>query len=95
MSATYEAGLKGLTSQQAALKQETERYEGDFRKLPEAERDLARLMRLTKVNDNIYTFLLQKHEEARITKAATISSTTVVDAATTPKLRSSPTGAKT
>src|SRR6185369_14316720 len=82
--ATYEAGLKGLSRHEAGLKQELNRYETQFRKLPEAERELARLMRLTKVNADIYTFLLQKHEESRLTKAATISNISVIDAAITP-----------
>lgn len=82
--ATYEATLKGLSRQERALQQELERYEGEFRKLPEAERELGKLLRVTKVNADIYTFLLQKHEEARITKAATISNISVVDPAIIP-----------
>ena len=81
---TYEATLKGISRQESALQQELGRYEGEFRKLPEAERELGRLLRVTKVNADIYTFLLQKHEEARITKAATISNISVVDPAITP-----------
>lgn len=82
--ATYEANLKGINRQEKALQQELGRYEGEFRKLPEAERELGRLLRVTKVNADIYTFLLQKHEEARITKAATISNISVVDPAIIP-----------
>ena len=82
--ATYEATLKGINRQESALQQELSRYEGDFRKLPEAERELGKLLRVSKVNADIYTFLLQKHEEARITKAATISNVSVVDSAITP-----------
>ena len=81
---TYEATLKGISRQESALQQELGRYEGEFRKLPEAERELGRLLRVTKVNADIYTFLLQKHEEARITKAATVSNISVVDPAITP-----------
>ena len=83
--ATYEATLNGLGRQETALKQELGRYEGQFLKLPAAERELAKLLRLSKVNADSYTFLLQKHEEARLAKAATISSISVVDTAMTPK----------
>lgn len=82
--ATYEATLKGLGRQETALKQELGRYEGQFRQLPAAERELAKLLRLSKVSADSYTFLLQKHEEARLAKAATISSISVVDTAMTP-----------
>ena len=82
--ATYEATLKGISRQESALQQEIGRYEGEFRKLPEAERELGKLLRVSKVNADIYTFLLQKHEEARITKAATISNISVVDSAIIP-----------
>jgi len=42
------------------------------------------LTRLATVNADIYTFLLQKHEEARIAKASTISNISVIDPAITP-----------
>jgi tyrosine-protein kinase Etk/Wzc len=41
-------------------------------------------MRFSKVNADIYTFLLQKHEEARIAKASTISNINIVDPAIVP-----------
>jgi len=83
--ATYEATLKGLSRSEAALKQAMGRYDEQFRKLPAAERELAKLLRLAKVNADSYTFLLQKHEEARLAKAATISNISVIDPAVTPK----------
>jgi len=55
-----------------------------MRSLPEAERDLARLTRITSVNAGIYTFLLQKYEEARIARASTISNIDIVDPAIAP-----------
>lgn len=83
--ATYEGTLKGISRQESALQQELDRYEGEFRALPAAEREFGKLLRVSKVNADIYTFLLQKHEEARITKAATISNISVVDPAITPR----------
>jgi len=81
---TYETGLTNLTKQQGALSQQLALYEGTMRNLPEAERDLARLTRLSSVAANTYTFLLQKHGEARIAKASTISSINIVDPAIVP-----------
>ncbi|MBN1474105.1 MAG: polysaccharide biosynthesis tyrosine autokinase, partial [Syntrophaceae bacterium] len=60
-------------------------YESHIRTMPQAERDLARLTRISKVNADIYTFLLQKHEEARIARASTLSNINIVDPAITPE----------
>jgi tyrosine-protein kinase Etk/Wzc len=86
MVATYETGQRNLSRQESTVAQNLGRYEGQLRQLPAAERDLARLMRHTKVNADIYTFLLQKHEEARIVKASTISNISVIDPVITPIL---------
>jgi len=82
--ATYETGLSNLVRQQETIARQLAGYEGKMRNLPEAERDLARLTRLTKVSADIYTFLLQKHEEVRIAKASTISNINIVDPAIIP-----------
>jgi tyrosine-protein kinase Etk/Wzc len=78
---TYENAIKDLSKQEAEIGSNVARYEGMLKGLPVAERDLARLTRLSKVNSDIYTFLLQKHEEARIAKASTISNINIVDPA--------------
>lgn len=84
--AIYDTSQKNLVSQEAAAGQTLARYESALKKLPAAERDLARLMRHTKVNADIYTFLLQKHEESRIVKASTISNINVIDPAIIPQI---------
>jgi tyrosine-protein kinase Etk/Wzc len=81
---TYETHLNNLTKQQSNVNHELSLYEKRMRTLPEAERDLARLTRVSSVNAGIYTFLLQKHEEARIAKASTISNIDIVDQAIAP-----------
>ncbi|HZV82510.1 MAG TPA: polysaccharide biosynthesis tyrosine autokinase [Geobacteraceae bacterium] len=84
LQATYETGINSMSKQEANVGQNLAHYENMLTKLPEAERDLARLMRLSKVNADIYTYLLQKHEEARIAKASTISNIHIVDPANLP-----------
>jgi len=79
--AIYETHQKNLALQETALAQNLARYEKALMQLPATERDLARLMRHTKVNADIYLFLLQKHEEARILKASTISNINIIDPA--------------
>jgi tyrosine-protein kinase Etk/Wzc len=83
---TYETNLVNLTKQQGSVTHQLDIYESKLRKLPKAERDLARLTRVSNVNAGIYTFLLQKHEEARIAKATTVSNINIVDSAITPVL---------
>ncbi|MRR34480.1 polysaccharide biosynthesis tyrosine autokinase [bacterium] len=84
IKAAYESDLRSLDKQETDITTQLGRYEGLLKALPEAERDLAKLTRVTKVNADIYTFLLQKHEEARIARASTISNIAVVDPAITP-----------
>jgi tyrosine-protein kinase Etk/Wzc len=86
IQSTLETYKLNLAKQETTIQQQLDAYEGKMRKLPEAERDLARLLRFSKVNADIYMFLLQKHEEARIVKASTISNINVVDPAITPDL---------
>lgn len=84
LHSTYETSKFNLARQETSIQQQLLQYEAKMRTLPAAERDLARLLRLSKVNADIYMFLLQKHEEARIVKASTISNIKVVDPAITP-----------
>jgi len=81
---TYETNLYNLQKQQNTIENQLAAYEQQMRNLPENERELARLTRRTSVNSNIYTFLLQKHEEARIARASTISNIDIVDPAIIP-----------
>ena len=81
---TYKTGLNNLAKQESDVTQHLSAYEGHLRGIPVEERDLARYTRLAKVTGDIYIFLLQKHEEARIAKASTISNINVIDTAIIP-----------
>ncbi|MDP8255991.1 MAG: polysaccharide biosynthesis tyrosine autokinase [Candidatus Alcyoniella australis] len=61
-------------------------YLAQLGQLPSTERDLASLARTRQVNEGIYTLLLQKREEARIAKAATVGNIRVIDSAIVPKV---------
>lgn len=82
--ATYRSALSSQRQRLASLDAEVARHEGILKKLPQAERELVGLTRRATVNAGIYTFLLQKAEEARIAQAATIASVNVIDPAITP-----------
>jgi len=85
IQATYETSLRNLARQEGDVARQLATYESTLKNLPVAERDLAKMMRVAKVNADIFTFLLQKHEEARIAKASTISNINIVDPAITPE----------
>jgi tyrosine-protein kinase Etk/Wzc len=86
MLASYQALKEGFDLRDRDLGLEIDRFETQLKTLPEAEQQLARLTRLATVNADIYTFLLQKHEEARIARAATISSINIIDPAIVPEV---------
>ncbi|PLX86459.1 MAG: protein tyrosine kinase [Desulfuromonas sp.] len=83
--ALYKTNYRSLTVRYDALDQDLQRFEAQIKELPKAEQELARLTRLATVNADIYTFLLQKHEEARIARAATISNINIIDPAAVPQ----------
>ncbi len=85
IQATYETSLNNYEKQEGVVTNHLYRYEGELKRLPARERELASLTRLFQVNADIYTFLLQKHEEARIAKASTISNIDIVDNAIVPE----------
>lgn len=84
LAAIYETSLKNLAKQENTVSQDLDRYNAMMQQLPVAERELAQLMRHTKVNSELYTFLLQKREEARIAKTSTINNINIIDPAITP-----------
>jgi len=83
---TYRHLEDGLKTTGHELQVKLHSLENKLKELPEAERELARLTRQATVSADIYIFLLQKHEEARIAKAATISNINVIDSAILPDM---------
>ncbi len=56
-------------------------YHKSLSNLPKTMRDYAHLERDLVVNEELYDFLLKKHEEARISKAATVANIRIIDQA--------------
>jgi len=81
----YESSLKNLARQETMISPLISGYEGELRSLPEKERELASLMRQAKVTNELYTALLQKHQELRVTTAATVSNISILDPAVPPQ----------
>jgi tyrosine-protein kinase Etk/Wzc len=63
------------------LNQRIEKTETEVRKLPLTERQFINIQRDFNINDQIYTFLLEKRAEAGITKASNIADHKILDLA--------------
>jgi len=74
-----ESTLMALEKKDQNLKDLVNAYEVKLKNIPTTERQLARLVRAMRVNDDVYTFLLKKHEDARVSKAATVSNIRIID----------------
>lgn len=73
-----------LNNNSLAIKDVNNRLEAlmaEVRKLPQTERELLGIERKFKLNDNIYTYLLQRRAEAQITKASNIADNEIIDQA--------------
>jgi tyrosine-protein kinase Etk/Wzc len=65
-------------------------FEKKLRTVPGAEFDLAQLTRSAEVLSKMYSFLLERQQQAAVTKASTISRNRVLDAAVVPYREASP-----
>jgi tyrosine-protein kinase Etk/Wzc len=65
-------------------------FEKKLKTVPGAELDLARLARHTEVLSKMYSFLLERQQQAGVTKASTISRNRILDGADTPRREDSP-----
>lgn len=81
VSATVLNAKRSLDNQMATMNRIIGGYEAQLRALPQAERLLAALTRKSAVNAELYTFLLKKHEEARISRAGIVGNVRVIDPA--------------
>lgn len=83
-SITLDIELETCKARENGLKKIVDDYNQELRTLPKQELELARLIRDKEVNDKIYSMLLEKREEARITKAGKIGDIRVIDPAEVP-----------
>ena len=83
--ASLEVEIHTYQAQENALKEVLDGYNNSLKTVPEKELELGRLIRDKAVADNIYTMLLQKREEAKITEAEKIGNIRVIDPARVPK----------
>lgn len=102
--AALEAQLKGIRNyvntrltraqeQVASLDGVIQRYAEKLKGLPDAELKLASLTREAEVYSKLYQFLLERQQQAALTKASTISKSRVLDPAILPSRESAPNAA--
>ncbi len=80
-----EIEIQSLSAKANALRMIVNRYSRRMNVLPEKSLKLARLQRSTKVGENIFLMLKEKHEEARIKEAGQIGNVRIVDKAIAPE----------
>jgi tyrosine-protein kinase Etk/Wzc len=85
MLSTLRAVRQELMLGERDLAEKIAGLDAQLENVPETELELAKRTRVNSVNAELYTFLLQKQQEARIAQASTISNVQVVDPAVTPK----------
>jgi tyrosine-protein kinase Etk/Wzc len=83
---TYRTMRQELLQGERDLVETIAEFDAHLEDIPEAELELAKRTRVNTVNAELYTFLLQKQQEARIAQASTISNINIVDPALTPKI---------
>ncbi len=82
--------LQVSDEKRAAIESMMARYRDRTARLPEKEMDLNRLTRAYEVNENVYSMLLEKLQEAKINEAMETADIRVVDYALVPKVPISP-----
>jgi tyrosine-protein kinase Etk/Wzc len=72
---------RSLQASRGDLTATNSRYSSMLRTIPEKERELLGISRQQGIKNNIYTFLLQKREEAALSYASTVPDSRIVDRA--------------
>ncbi len=80
-----EIEIQSLSAKAEGLQRIVDRYTERMNRLPEKSLQLARLERSTKVGENIFLMLKEKHEEARIKEAGQIGNVRIIDKAIPPE----------
>jgi len=89
-SVSLQIELESLKARERALEKIMQEYNEQLKTLPDKEFELARYTRERDVNHKIYTTLLEKLEEAKISEAEQTSTVRVIDKAKLPVIPVSP-----
>ncbi|WP_430809985.1 MULTISPECIES: GumC family protein [unclassified Carboxylicivirga] len=86
LNKTINQVLRNFALEEKSIQTELSTILADMEKLPELEKDYLVIDRSYKLNDAIYTFLLQKHSETQISKASNVPDNEVIDNASVSQL---------
>jgi tyrosine-protein kinase Etk/Wzc len=86
----YQSAVAGVDEKTAFLQKKLAVEEKDLAALPQEERELIKRMRVSKVNADTYSLLMQKYQEARIAKASSTGNANIIDPAIVPDSPVSP-----
>lgn len=84
-SISLDVDIETAKVREQALNKIIDEYNGELQTLPKHELALARLIRDREVNNQIYTTLLEKREEAKITEAGKLGDVHIIDPAEKPR----------
>lgn len=82
--------LRRAQERLTSLDDAVDRYTGKLKELPDAELKLVTLTQEVEVYSKLYQFLLERQQQAALTKASTISKSRILDAPTLPTREASP-----
>lgn len=85
-----QSARRNLSSQAEELERQMQAMVSSLEAYPDKQLQLARLMRDVEVSERLYSFLLEKGNEAEILKASTATDKRVVDAASFPHRKTAP-----
>jgi len=85
-----EVNFQTATAKVAGLETVVEEYSVRMSGLPDAELELARLERSKAINEEVYSMLVQRYEEAKISEEGKLSNIRIINRATLPKFPVSP-----
>ncbi len=85
-----EVNFQTATAKVAGLETVVEEYSVRMSGLPDAELELARLERSKAINEEVYSMLIQRYEEAKISEEGKLSNIRIINRATLPNSPVSP-----
>jgi len=80
----YKKHIRRLTEEKDELEMENEEIERDLRMLPSNQMQYTRLLRRLEVNEELFTLLSKKYQEARISEAGVVDDVNIMSVATIP-----------
>jgi len=87
---TTEVEFQTATAKVSGLEKVVEEYSVRMSGLPDAELELARLERSKAINEQIYSMLITRYEEAKISEEGKLSNIRIINRATSPEAPVSP-----